>query len=263
MMICQDYMQQMLLQQRVRRLSMSSSTLKTVLLEYERKRDAESKAARERKEFVYSQNSRLQEIDEELSRAAIETSKSLLTSQNNSALLTNLNRKIKDLKKEKKEILKRLNIDESYFKPKYDCKHCKDTGYVTSGYITSMCKCLEQKLFDIEYNKFNVYSLQNQSFDKFNINFYSDEVNKEKYKYNISPRNNMSRILKICEKFIENFDNINEKNLLFTGNSGLGKTFLSNCIANKLLKSGKTVLYQTAPVMLDTIIDYRMRKIIK
>ena len=60
--------------------------------------------------------------------------------------------------------------------------------------------------------------------------------------------------------FIENFDDVNEKNLLFTGNTGLGKTFLSSCIANELLKQRKNVLYQTAPVMLDTIIDYRFGK---
>ena len=61
----------------------------------------------------------------------------------------------------------------------------------------------------------------------------------------------------ICFKFINNFENPEEKNLLFTGNTGLGKTFISSCIANELIKKNKTVLYQTAPVMLDTIIDYR------
>ena len=39
-----------------------------------------------------------------------------------------------------------------------------------------------------------------------------------------------------------------------------GKTFMSNCIAQKLLKKGKTVLYQTAPVLLESIIDYKMSK---
>ena len=60
--------------------------------------------------------------------------------------------------------------------------------------------------------------------------------------------------------FIKNFDNPQEKNLLFTGNTGIGKTYLTNCIANELLKQGKTVLYQTAPVMLDSILDYRFGK---
>ena len=47
---------------------------------------------------------------------------------------------------------------------------------------------------------------------------------------------------------------------MFLGPTGLGKTFLSNCIAKKLLESGKTVLYQTAPVMLDNIISARFDK---
>ena len=64
----------------------------------------------------------------------------------------------------------------------------------------------------------------------------------------------------MCDKFIENFDDPTENNLLFCGNSGLGKTFISSCIANELIKKGKTVLYQTAPVMLDNIIDYKFGK---
>lgn len=48
--------------------------------------------------------------------------------------------------------------------------------------------------------------------------------------------------------------------MLFTGNTGLGKTFLSNCIAKEILDMGKTVLYQTSPIMLDNILDYRFGK---
>ena len=60
--------------------------------------------------------------------------------------------------------------------------------------------------------------------------------------------------------FINNFDDPTEKNILFTGNTGLGKTFLSNCIAKEVLEKGKTVLYQTAPVMFDNILDTRFGK---
>ena len=55
--------------------------------------------------------------------------------------------------------------------------------------------------------------------------------------------------------FINNFDNEDTKNLIFSGGTGLGKTYLSNCIVNKLLENGKTVMYQTAPVMLDNLIS--------
>ena len=144
--------------------------------------------------------------------------------------------------------------------PKYECKICKDTGYITKNSQTEMCPCLKQKLFDMEYNKSNIYNLKNQNFENFALNLYSDDINPEKYKSKISPRENIILIKGICLSFIENFDDPNEKNLLFTGNTGLGKTFLSSCIANELIKKGKTILYQTAPVMLDTVIDYRFNK---
>ena len=123
-----------------------------------------------------------------------------------------------------------------------------------------MCSCIKQKIFDIEYNKSNLGNLEKDNFDNFNINLYSNDVDIDKYSSKISPRQNILNIKKIIDNFIENFDNPEEKNLLFTGDTGLGKTFLSNCIANEILKLGKTVLYQTAPNMLDTIIDYRFGK---
>ena len=70
----------------------------------------------------------------------------------------------------------------------------------------------------------------------------------------------MITIKQKCLEFVENFDNPNTHNLLFTGNTGLGKTFMSNCIANELIQKGKNVLYQTAPVLLETVIDNKMNK---
>jgi DNA replication protein DnaC len=119
---------------------------------------------------------------------------------------------------------------------------------------------LKQKIFDLEYNKSNIGNLEKENFSTFSLDKYSDEKNYEKYHANISPKENIKNIKKICENFINNFDDPNEKNLLFTGNTGLGKTFLSNCIAYELLKQGKTVLYQTAPMMLDSILDFRFDK---
>ena len=95
---------------------------------------------------------------------------------------------------------------------------------------------------------------------QFNINIFSDSINSEKYRLNISPRNNIINIKSKCIEFVNNFDNPDTKNLLFTGNTGLGKTFMSNCIANELIKKGKNVLYQTAPVLLETVIDNKMNK---
>ena len=137
---------------------------------------------------------------------------------------------------------------------------CKDTGYVVRDGITTMCTCFKQRIYDIAYNKSNIGNLERENFSTFNIRVFSDKPNKELYKSEITPRQNMNIIKEKAEDFINNFDDINEKNLLFTGPTGLGKTFLTNCIACEILKKGKTVLYQTAPVMLDSIIDSKFRK---
>lgn len=115
-------------------------------------------------------------------------------------------------------------------------------------------------MFDIDFNKSNIGNLEKENFENFNFDLYSDEINEQKYRAKISPKQNIANIKNIAVKFVENFDNPEEKNLLFTGNTGLGKTFFSNCIAKEMLSKGKTVLYQTAPIMLDNIIDDRFGK---
>lgn len=238
---------------------MNNLNLKTILNDYERKRIYEINALELRKNELYSQNPRLQQIDSELSSSSISIAKNLIKFKDPS-LLNNLNNTINNLKEEKKSILKSLGKDESYLKVHYDCDVCKDTGYITEGFKTVKCNCLKQKIFNLEYNKSNISNLENQNFSRFKSTFYSETVDKQKYKSEISPRENIEIIKKISMHFIKNFDDPKEKNLLFTGNTGLGKTFLSSCIANEILKKGKTVLYQTSPIMFDTIIDYRFGK---
>ena len=238
---------------------MNNSNLKNLLTEYDKKRTKAILDSEHRKEILYKENPRLSEIDNILTNEAIKTSK-LLISNKDSSLLDNLNKKIKELKTEKIKILNSLGKDENYLKPIYECPFCNDTGYITKNFSSTMCNCLKQKLFDLEYNKSNIFNLKNQNFENFSLNLYSDKIDEKKYNSKLSPKQNIELIKKISMSFIDNFDNPDEKNLLFTGNTGLGKTFLSSCIANEMLKKGKTVLYQTAPIMLDTVIDYRFGK---
>lgn len=238
---------------------MNNSTLQELLIEYDKKRVNAEYQAEIRKREIYNKEPRLQQIDDKLSTFAISTAKSLVI-HHDSNLIETLEKEIQILKNEKNKILTSMGISLEYFKPNYECSVCHDTGYITDNYTTTMCSCLKQKIFDIEYNKSNIYNLKNQNFESFSDLLYSDEINEEKYHAKISPRENIKRIKNIAQNFIDNFENSEEKNLLFTGNTGLGKTFLSSCIANELLKNNKNVLYQTAPVMLDSIIEYRFGK---
>ena len=238
---------------------MSNEILSDLLLEYDQKKRKAELDLEKRKQELYEKVPRLQEIEDSLNTFAITTTKNILNG--NTTSFNELTSKVENLKKEKEKILQNNDIPKEFLEPYYECKICKDTGYILNDdYTSTMCTCLKQKIFDEEYNKSNISNLKTQNFDNFSDIYYSSEINEEKYHAKISPKDNILKIKDICYKFIKNFDDPNEKNLLFTGNTGLGKTFLSSCIANELLKQRKNVLYQTAPVMLDTIIDYRFGK---
>lgn len=237
---------------------MDNSTLKSLLQEYEQKRIKANVLLENRKKDLYEKCPELADIERKINLLSIKRINSILSS--NSTEINEFDFQLENLRKEKNKLLNKLKINDSFFKPTYECLKCEDTGYVNINNKTTMCSCLKQQLFNLEYNKCNIGNLEHENFSTFSLDFYSDEINVEKYGLPISPKENVKKIKELSINFINNFDNPKQKNLLFTGDTGLGKTFLCNCIAYELLQKGKTVLYQTAPVMIDSIINYRFAK---
>lgn len=233
---------------------MISNVLNGILKEYEILRNTAEQDLNNKKEHIYSIIPRIKEIDSSLSMLGIAFSKSILNSPQKSEELTEeLHQKVRDLKAEKVELLVANNFTQDYLTLKYTCPVCKDTGFVDS----QKCKCLKQKLINYAYDKSNLSNLlSEQNFDTFDFEYYS---NTPLDKVGIPPRKNMQDIYKTCLSFVNNFDAIND-NLLFTGPTGLGKTFLSSCIAKDLLDKGKTVFYQTAFKTFDILEEYKFSK---
>jgi len=201
---------------------MSNEILNELLREYEQKKFKAELDLEKRKKNLYNLYPRLQEIENELNLFAIQTTKNILNNTSNSLL--DLNIKVAELRKEKEKIFIQEKIPENYLKPFYECNQCKDTGYITQNNSkTQMCSCLKQELLNNLYNKSNISNLNKENFYTFNENIFSDEVDLAKYKLNISPKKNIINIKNKCIEFVENFDNPNTKNLLFTGNTGLRK----------------------------------------
>ena len=199
---------------------MANEVLNSLLREYEQKKVRAELDLDEKKATLYAKFPRLKQIEDELNSFAIQTSKNILLS--NKSSLTELNSKIENLKYEKACILQDANLPSDYLKPNYECSICKDTGYILKdNYKSEMCSCLKQKLLNISFNKSNMSNLNKENFDTFNLNLFSDEIDVAKYRFNISPRKNMENIKNKCVQFVENFDNSNCKNLLFSGNTGL------------------------------------------
>jgi DNA replication protein DnaC len=242
---------------------LNNPLLKQILTEYEFKRNKAIDKANKRKQELLEVNPRLAEIESEISKISIEASKAIITGDkiHKNKILAELKKKSDSLIKEKNRFLKDLSKSTDFLEPNFECKECRDTGFVQKAGKSVMCSCLKQRIYDIAYNKSNMGNLERENFGTFNIRMFSDKPDKARFKSEISPRENMNLLKEKALNFINNFDDPIEKNLIFTGGTGLGKTFLTNCIANELLKEGKTVLYQTAPVMFDTIIDEKFGKV--
>lgn len=223
---------------------MKSKYINEILSEYERLQEIAKSNQKKRQEEIYKRFPRIRAIDEEIKNAGFNIASSIFKGINIESYIEEQKKFITDLRIEKAEILAANNFPVDYLDIKYKCPKCKDTGYI----LNEKCSCFRQKLIDKFYQQSNLKEiLKRENFDNFQINYYSNVVDKEQ---GLSPRKNMEKIVKYCINFYMDFDNFNES-LLFTGSSGLGKTFLSNCIAKELLDRGKVVIYQTASNLIE------------
>ncbi len=168
--------------------------------------------------------------------------------------LKELKAKIIELKACQIELLLSHNLPADYLDMQYECNKCKDTGFIGN----EKCNCLKQAIADLIYSGSNIKSvLAYENFSKFSFHYYSDDYIEEAI--GLSPLSNMQKVVANCKKFIKHF-NTNHDNLLLLGNTGVGKTFLANCIAKELLDKGYTVIYLTAFRLFDILEKYKFGK---
>ena len=234
---------------------MRESTIKDILTGYERKRDLAEKELEARKKKVYHRIPEIKEIDDEVSKIGLKLAKLvLLNPQDKDKILEETKIKMDALKNRKNQLLNDFKIPTGYLNLKYDCPICKDTGFLKTG---KKCNCLKQQIINQAYSMSNLSRILNtQNFSTFDPSKFSME--RDEY-LGISPQENILEILSICEGFVFNFNKDNDENMLFYGDTGLGKSFMSNCIAKELLDKGYVVIYQTAFKMFEIIEDYKFK----
>ena len=232
---------------------MKNKFINELLREYEKKRVRNKQLRENRTQEVYLKVPEVKARDHEIMKIGLSLSKALLNEDNNpQTILKKLKDSLEKLRQQKAILLTENNIPLEYLEEQFDCKQCKDTGFLSNG---EKCNCFKQQLINYTYSMSNLFGILNkENFQTFNINLFSDESFGDQEK---SPQENMLHILNTCEGFVFNFDNNNEENLLFYGATGTGKTFLANCIAKALLDKGKIVIYQTAFKLLEVLEDLR------
>lgn len=198
------------------------------------------------------------EFDKKISELSVEASKRILspgiTDDEKKEIKKDLDANLRDAENAKKEILVRLYNDPNYLDPIYTCPKCKDTGYVdniTEYSMKSQCECFKKKAIELIYGDSNLKNITSgENFNTFDLSLYPDTPSEELS--GVSPREYMRKLVNETKNFVRDFDK-KHGNFLFYGKAGVGKTFLSNCIASELIKGVHSVIYFTATNLFDSL----------
>ena len=187
----------------------------------------------------------LKTINEQIASYSVEAARKKL--EDDSLNYQFLKEKIEALKQEKNSIILKAGFPDGYFEPIYTCNQCKDTGYING----EKCPCFKQEIINVVYSQSNIKEiLKRENFSTFSFDYYSDnEINPTTGRTSLDAA---ARAVEECRHFIDDFDN-KPKNLFFYGDTGVGKTFLSNCVAKELLEKGYSVIYFTAFQLFDIL----------
>ncbi|WP_040191128.1 ATP-binding protein [Clostridium culturomicium] len=218
---------------------------------YDDIKESQKRALEGRKEEVRRKIPEVEAIEREIGKLCIKVSINALQDiPNREDHLRSLKESITTLRMRKTELLVSNGFPMDYLDLHYSCNKCKDTGYIG----LEKCSCYKQKLNKLYYKNSDLFTVSDKNnFANFSMDFYSNK-NEGPEKY--SPRENMKKIVNGCLKFMSNFESTDE-NILFYGNSGTGKTFLSHCMAKELIDSGYFVVYKTAEELIKNLRDVR------
>lgn len=216
---------------------------------FERRLTAEKDADR-RKAEIYKKLPRAKELEKEISHCGIQAARAVISGGNVAEEMKNLRDRNLAMQSELAEILTSNGYDKNVFEPSYSCKRCSDTGYYEESGRTLVCNCLKQALVSCACEELNrTAPLSLSTFDSFCLDYYDKEVDS---KTGISPYNHMSKILRYCQSYADNFTK-NSESILMKGATGLGKTHLSLAIANEVIKKGYGVIYVSAPSLMQKL----------
>lgn len=187
-----------------------------------------------------------QKISHEIVTISMARSRALIQKRETSDINA-YRQEIKALSQKKKDLLIENGYPADYLDKILDCKDCSDSGYLPTN---EKCHCLKERIFRALIQESTLTKrFSSDSFKTFNYDFYHSHQNSEADLQNLQL---IHKIVDDCMNFVQNFDH-SYSNILLTGHVGVGKTFLSNCIAQELLKRRKSIVYFSSQDFFDQL----------
>ena len=207
-------------------MALTNAQYDSIMHEYEDRRSLHRQELEERLQSVYESVPGYRELDEETASASVDFGKRLLSGEKLDRSV--LKRQLSELARQKQLLLTEAGYSPDFLDMGYTCPDCKDTGYIGN----EKCHCFKQKIIETLYDRSGLRILtKSNNFKKMSTAFYKGE-DLERF----------IRAREVAEDFIKNFDS-DYQNLFIYGTVGTGKSFLSICIADELLRKGHSVIY--------------------
>ncbi len=207
-------------------MSLSNAQYDEIMHQYEERRALHRQELEERQRYVYETVEGYKDLEDQTASASVNFGKRLLAGER---LDRNaLRNELAELSRQKQLLLTEAGFSSDYLDMGYTCQDCKDTGYIGN----EKCHCFKQKIIETLYDKSNLKMLtKTANFKLLTDKYYQGEDLKR-----------FQGAVATAKDFINNF-NSDYQNLFIYGTVGTGKSFLSTCVANELLKSGHSVIY--------------------
>ncbi len=180
-----------------------------------------------------------------VSNLSVDYGKKLLRGDTNA--LKELKEQLAVIAGQKEQLLRDNGFPVDYLSPIYDCRDCKDTGYIGS----EKCHCFRKSVTEVLIKQSHLDKVVlKENFNQFQYDFYKNEEIDPVT--GLTPLANIKKAVGICRDFIESFPD-NYQNIFIYGKVGRGKTFLCNCIAKELMEKGFSILYYTSFQLFDAL----------
>jgi len=209
-----------------------------IMREYDRRRQYHRHQLEERKDRLFKALPRLQEIQTDIASLSVQAVRLRLSGSDTESSECKMS--IQKLVQERMELLTSNGYSEDYLSMQYDCPDCEDTGYING----EKCRCFKKAAVDLLYTQSNMREiLEKENFSHFSFDYYSDTIRDEIT--GLTAREAAHDAVIKARQFIDSFGK-EFKNLFLHGNTGVGKSFLTNCIAKELIDRAHCVIYFSA-----------------
>lgn len=218
-------------------MALQNAQYDQIMRDYNRRQLHNKHILDEHTKEAYQRIPRLSEIDSEITSLSMRKARSLLGGSQED---WDLGEAIAALSAERTALLSRYGYPEDYLQMHCDCPQCQDTGYVNG----EKCSCFKRASVDLLYTQSNIKDiLKEHNFSNFSLQYYPEDLRSTAT--GLSARETAFQAAAKAKDFIAHFSD-NFDNLFLYGDTGVGKTFLSHCIAKELIDEGFCVVYFSA-----------------